>query len=177
MDKYPILKITSGILPKLINGKVSDVAIGLLESNPVNFSFHQMSSNENIKQQFDYLKSVLNKDVEYQPDNRIGLIMGYHRHYGHIMLSDPSKESGLIQVVDNLLIFNPNLSPLNKQRDSYLFSSVNEYFTSINFTDIVAEFTSKGYTLKKSTNIKYMIKGMDYKKLSDLPTIRLEDLQ
>ena len=55
MSKYPILKVTSGIMPELMYGKVSDIAIRLLETNPVNFCFQQMPSHKDVKERFEDL--------------------------------------------------------------------------------------------------------------------------
>jgi len=176
MNKYPILKVTSGIIPELMYGKVSDIAIRLLETNPVNFCFQQIPLHRDVKKRFKDLQHALKEKVCLAHDNRLGPIIGYNRHYGNIMLSDPSRERGLVQVVDDSLIFNPNLSPLNKQIDSYLFASVDQYLVGIGFIDTVAEFLEEGYRLLKSEKIGYSFQRQSLTELTDLTPIDLKSL-
>ncbi|MFC1648623.1 hypothetical protein ACFL1B_04150 [Nanoarchaeota archaeon] len=182
MNNYPILHVTSGIIPDLTQGRVSDLALELLKKKPVNMAFVQIPTEEHLQERYEWLRVNLDKlqnneqADEWQSYDKIGLVLGYNRHYGHIMISDPSSNRGLIQIVDKSLIFNPELPPMHIHRDVYMFQANPEHLVTVGFTDVVQEFLETGYELYQSKEITLLKVGDSIKHCKDLTPIGLDEL-
>jgi len=182
MQNYPILKTTSGVYPELLMTNASDLVLQLIAKPIYIFSVYQMDSADRITKRYKYLLNAINKnfeDFEFEFDNKDKFILGYNQRYGFMMLSDPEKKNtGMIEIIDDKLIYNENGIPPKEQRDSYMFTAPLEYFIPRSFEDVVEEFLEKNYKLFSSTHSEYRPRDkFTIDAFTDLKEISIEQLR
>ncbi len=161
---YPILLRIAGMDAKTKSTTVHDLmkSEGLLdEPSIVNFAVYQWD---------------LSREVERQFSDTPGRLVGYSRHYGFPMISDPESDSGLVEIFERKLVYVPKATPLHMQRDGYVYLAIEEYYCDRTFEQVIEEFLDQGYGLFWKNMQSGHTYSKDPRKFQDLEPLTLEQL-
>ncbi|MFA6073808.1 MAG: hypothetical protein WC758_06870 [Candidatus Woesearchaeota archaeon] len=163
------------IIPTLIEENISKYILKLLQTNIYNFSIKYIESEKKLIEYNKYLNNNLkNIDLPFQKFDK-GTIGGYNKDHIPLTISGIAPFSGLVQLIDNNLIYFPNTSGLNHWRDSYLYSyAEDQIYVCKKPIDLIKEFMDTGHKLYSATEPIYDFKQND--KPKNLESIPIETI-
>ena len=152
---YPILHVYVEIHPKILETRVSDLALSFIQKGTFNFAVKQVPDLAYLTERYEWEQSgefehgifgTINDPAKY--------LAGYNQSHRPLTISDPNEPIGAVQIIGNQMIFLRKGVSLNHDRDGYNFGTANDqFYTAIGFSDVIKEFLGKGYVLVVNDNL------------------------
>jgi len=130
----------------IIKDNVSVYLLNLIANGIYNFEVKYMDSEQKLK---DYQQntSLIQKNI-FQSSLEGVTIAGYNKTFLPLTISRVSGNGGIVQLIDDKLIYFPRGISLVNHRDSYLYNTgTDKIYTSINNLNLLKELVALGYDL------------------------------
>lgn len=156
MSKSSKISLHEGIMDcTIIENNLSIHLLNLIDSGIYNFDVKYINSEQELRDYHAQYHTCSMEDKFMQNSLTGPTICGYNKNYIPLIISGISIGRGIMQLIDDKLVYFPSGIGLINHRDSYLFAYNDvKIYTNVKPFELVKEFIDKGFELffKDGTN-------------------------
>jgi len=156
MNKSSKLSLHQGIIDvNLVENNLSIYLLELIRKDTYNFDVKYVDSEQVLRDFYTHhIHSSIEEKLSQKPPSG-DTICGYNNAYIPLIISGASVGNGMVQLIDDKLVYFPNGIRVSAHRDSYLFAyNHDRIYTNVTPMELVKGLVDIGYPLffKDGTN-------------------------